>query len=233
MHVSEKSFSTLLQENGCRDHWYPRRVESYQWAFKLDGSIPNCHALRKNLAYSMQYLEFLEKEFKELSLSSVIYTMLVKTYVITGMSVLEGLFSNIIKSNGWWNKSTLESMGTVEASEREFDGTAIVIKTELLKRVPEHLERMDLDAMIQKLSHHHEALQVDHLVYPTLKRLKELRNRVHLQKTDSDSDHDYNAFSYLEKKEMGSILHTILTSKMVTDAPDFFDFLKCNVDEEP
>ena len=65
-------------------------------------SIENSEALRSNLAYSMQYLEFIEKEIEELKLSDVIYTMLVKSYVVTGMSVLEGLFVNIVKSNGWW-----------------------------------------------------------------------------------------------------------------------------------
>ncbi len=65
----------------------------------------------------MQYLEFLEKEMAELKLSDVIYITLVKTYVVTGMSVLEGLFINIIKSNGWWKETNLESLGTTQANE--------------------------------------------------------------------------------------------------------------------
>ena len=100
------------------------------------------------------------------------------------------------------------------------------------KKVHEHEIRMDLDAMIQILSHHHEALGVDHLVYPALKRLKALRNRVHLQMLESDTDHDYNAFDYSIKEEMGSILFTILTSSMVTELPQVFEFLKVNVHDE-
>ena len=107
-----------------------------------------------------------------------------------------------------------------------------MVRTELLKRVNEHETRMDLEAMIQVLSYHHEALGVDHLVYPALKRLKVLRNRVHLQMLESDTDHDYNAFDYTVKKEMGSILFAILTSNMVTEQPQVFEFLKVNVQDE-
>lgn len=69
-------------------------------SIKLDTDIENATALHNNIAYNLQYIEFLEKEFKELHLSSVIYTMVVKNYLITSMSILEGLFTNIIKSNG-------------------------------------------------------------------------------------------------------------------------------------
>lgn len=85
--------------------------------------------------------------------------------------------------------------------------------------------------MIVALSRHHDVLDVDHLVYPALKRLKNFRNKVHLQKIEHEYDHDYNSFSLDTKKEMGRILHTILTSSNVTDLPEKFDFLKVNGDE--
>lgn len=69
-------------------------------------------------------------------------------------------------------------------------------------------------------------LGVDHLIYPALKRLKDLRNRVHLQKTEGNTDHDYNAFDYSVKNEMSEILHDILTSPKITDRPETFNFIK-------
>lgn len=230
--MDDTPFETLLEATHCKDRWYPTAVETYRLAFKIDTHIENSLALKSNLAYSMQYLEFLEKEFYELNLSSVIYIMLVKTYVVTGMSILEGLFTNIIKSKGWWKKTNLESLGTTQANETKFGDEKYVIKTEVLKKVPEYEMRMDLDALIQVLSHHHEALAVDHLVYPALKRLKNLRNRVHLQMLESNTDHDYNAFDHSVKEEMGAILYTILTSSVVTDLPYVFEFLKVNVHDE-
>ena len=78
-------FETLLESNSSKIRWYPTPITLYKHSLKLDMSIKNSNALLSNLAYNMQYIEF--------------YTMLIKTYVITGMSILEGIFSNIVKSN--------------------------------------------------------------------------------------------------------------------------------------
>ena len=230
--MADTMIETLLKDRQylVRERWYPRPVDNYKSALKIDMRITHSEALRSNMAYSLQYLEFLELEFKELKPSSVISTMLIKTYVITGMSIIEGLFTNIIKSHGWWKKTNLESIGSIQASEKKFGEEKYIIKTELFKKIPEKDVRMDLDALIKILDRHREALNVDHLVYPELKRLKKLRNRVHIQMNDSDTDHDYNAFDEHTKKEMGSILYRILTSNMITDAPNIFEFLRVNID---
>ena len=68
----------------------------------MRGEVEGYHPLVDNIAYNLQYIQFLEKELNELDVSSVIYTMLVKTYVITGIGIVEGIFSYIIKVNGWW-----------------------------------------------------------------------------------------------------------------------------------
>lgn len=231
--MSSIQFESLIKDKAYKtaDRWYPTSVDTYKLSFNIDASIDNSHALKSNLAYSMQYLEFLEKEFSELEVSSVIYIMLVKTYVITGMSILEGLFSNIVKAHGWWKTTDLESLGTTQSNETNFTGNSLVVKTELFRKVEPFSLQMNLDELIRVLSHHHDALQVDHLVYPALKRLKDLRNRVHLQKAENNTDHDYNAFDFSVKKEMGAILYQILTSPMVTELPHSFEFLKINTEE--
>ena len=228
--MSDIPFETLIKEKrvSATERWYPCSVDKYKISFNIDTTIENSRALRSNLAYSMQYLEFLEKEIAELAVNSVIYTMIVKSYVITGMSILEGLFSNIIKSRGWWKTSDLESLGTTRANETTFDGDKIIVQTELLRKVEPYPVQMNLDELIKILSRHHEALKVDHLVYPALKRLKDLRNRIHIQKAECDTDHDYNAFDFSVKKEMGAILYEILTSPMITSLPHNFEFLKIN-----
>lgn len=228
MSVNDSSFSTLIEANAvpASGRWYPTPVSVYKDSFNLDMSIEKSEALRSNLAYSMQYLEFLEKEIEELKLSEVLYMMLVKTYVVTGMSILEGLFVNIVKSNGWWKTSNLESLGSTQANETQFGSGKLVVKTELLKKVDPYPLQMNLDDLIKILSKHHDALKVNHLVYPALKRLKDLRNRVHLQKADDRLDHDYNAFNFHVKNEMSAILYEILTSPMVTCYPNNFAFLK-------
>lgn len=219
-------FSTLLKENECKDRWYPNSTKEYKAAFIIDNSIDNSEALQKNLSYNMQYIEFLEKELSELNVSTVLYKMLVKTYVITAMSILEGVFSNLIKSNGWWKTSNLESIGTTQANETKFDEEMLVVKTEIFKKVDEYDLKMNLDEFIKILSSHHAALHVDHLIYPALRRLKNLRNRVHLQKVESEYDHDYNAFDQHVLSEMRQILYDILSSDRVCRNKEIFEFLK-------
>ena len=219
-------FEKQLKINSSKDRWYPTSIDTLKGSVKIDMKIENAMALLSNIAYNLQYIEFLEKELKELNLSTVIYTMIVKNYVITSMSIIEGLFSNIVKSNGWWKTSDLESLGTTQTNETKFEDQRYVIKTELLKKVEPYNVQMNLDELIKILSRHHSALEVNHLDYPALKRLKDLRNRVHLQKNEGNTDHDYNAFDCQVKKEMSQILHDILTSHQITDFPDTFNFIK-------
>jgi len=226
--MNDLPFDTLLESNKSKDRWYPTSIDTLKNSIKIDTSIENARALHSNIAYNLQYIEFLEKELEELNLSSVIYIMVVKNYVITSMSILEGLFSNIIKSNGWWKTSNLESLGTTQANETTFSGQKYIIKTEILKKSDPYMIQMNLDDLIKILDKHHSALEVDHLVYPALRRLKNLRNRVHLQKSEGNTDHDYNAFDYSVKNEMSEILHDILTSPKITDHPEIFDFIKTN-----
>lgn len=224
------SLETLITEKKykCAERWYPSPISSYQSNWILDYTIPHTEALAKNLSYNIQYIEFLEKEFNELNLSSVLYIMLVKTYVITSMSILEGIFSNIVRSNGWWKTSNLESLGITTSNKTNFSCGKIIVRTELLQEVDEFDLRMNLDDFIKILNKHHSALEIDHLIYPALNRLRDLRNLIHLQKAETDTDHDYNAFDYTVKKEMGQILYDILVSPKISRSPQLFDFLSVN-----
>lgn len=227
-----KSFNTLIKENKCAatNRWYPQAVTKYRSSIKIDASIENSSALMSNFSYNFQYIEFLEKELSELEISSVIYIMLVKTYVITSMSLIEGLFTNIIKSNGWWKTSNLESLGKTQANETKFENEKLIVTTELFRHVDDYPLQMNLDDMIKILSKHHDALSINHLKYPALKRLKELRNKIHLQKSECNTDHDYNSFDFKIKKEMGEILYTIFTSPKTCNDTSTFDFLKVNIE---
>lgn len=51
------------------------------------------------------------------------------------MSILEGIFTNLIKSNGIWKTSNLTSIGSTKPNEKDFNGSSYVIQTELLVNV--------------------------------------------------------------------------------------------------
>lgn len=227
--MAELPFETLI-EGRCpktEDRWYPIAIDTYKGLFfNIGDGCENRQALVSNLAYNMQYLEYLEKQMSELHLSSVIYTMCIKSFVITGMSILEGIFVAIVKANGWWKTTCYESVHEVKANEKAFGGDVYVIRTEFLRKCEEHSLPMTMDELIDRLDHHHDALGVHHLVYPQLRRLKNLRNRVHLQKSESQTDHDYNAFNETIHKEMKGILYQVLTAVAGEELSSIYDFLK-------
>ena len=55
---------------------------------------------RRNIAYNLQYLEYLELQLKDLNVSSVIRTMLFKNFIIVAASIIEIAFYHLAKTNG-------------------------------------------------------------------------------------------------------------------------------------
>ena len=69
---------------------------------------------------------------------------------------------------------------------------------------------MTFDAMLKK-SEAKRVLGSDHDVYVKLKRLRPLRNKVHLQEIGADTDTDWNSFNWSEVCDMAQVLHKIFT----------------------
>lgn len=229
----EKTIETLIKEKGCAswERWYPTPVKTFRdGLIAMKSDVEGYHPLVDNIAYNLQYIQFIEKELKELWLSEVLITMLIKSYVITGMGIIEGVFSYIIKTNGWWKTKDEEVVLKCCAQQRTPEGVDIVIRTEISKKIEAYNDAMTFDEMIKCLNKHHRALEVDHLLYPQINRIRDLRNRVHLQKGDSPTDHDYNAFNPKTKKQMQEILYAVLCSPKVTEpgAIQNYDFLNPN-----
>ena len=66
--MNTEPFETLITEKGCKnaERWYPTAIDHFRNISALDHQVEGYHPLIDNLAYSLQYLEFLEKEFAEL-----------------------------------------------------------------------------------------------------------------------------------------------------------------------
>lgn len=215
---------TLIKDNRCKERWYPSRIDNYRRYIKLDMNVEGSEELKKNIAYNLQYIEYIQKQQDELILSEVIYIMLCKSYIIAGMGIVEGLFTNLLKSKCLWNTTTWESKGIIKSNENLFDGKTIKIETQIFEKTESYEMRMDLDSMIKKIEKKN-LLNIDHKNFPMLKKLRNLRNRVHLQQSNDKSDTDYHNFSWSEKKEMGDILSNE-TFCSVPGSPEIYNFLK-------
>ncbi len=78
-------------------------------------------------------------------------------------------------------------------------------------------------------------MKIEHSNFPVIKKLRTLRNRVHLQLGEHHSDNDYNNFGYEEKEMMGRILYTILTTEEFCSNIKYcknYEFLKVNFRNE-
>ena len=74
-------------------------------------------------------------------------------------------------------------------------------------------------------------LNINHNVFPALKVLRDLRNKVHLQNREKFEESDYNCFKLEYKKMMGRVLYTILTTDefSTNTNTNIYNFFKCNL----
>ena len=101
--------------------WYPSATIS-----KLDpllhqivspsDNISNDYEIRRNIAYNLQYLEYLDLTIKELNLSDVLLTQSYKTFIITGISIVEAIFYSIIHKQGKQTKKSWEEAKSISSN---------------------------------------------------------------------------------------------------------------------
>jgi hypothetical protein len=215
---------SLIKKNESTKRWYPQSVDDYKQSIKIPCDTDENKRLNSNFAYSMQYIEYIEKQLDELKLSKVLLTMLYKSYIITGMGIVELLFVYILKSTGNWNQTEWHEFDTFKSNPVNNNGNSYKTETILYKKVPLYDMRMDLDSMIKRIEKKH-ILTIDHSAFPVLKKLRELRNKVHLQTGDTAYDHDYNSFGIDEIQMMRRILYIVLTAPELCNEAKTFDFI--------
>ncbi|CAK8053922.1 hypothetical protein [Eupransor demetentiae] len=82
--------------------WYPTRIESFRNSFKLAPKFPNgadTYDIQSNLSYNFQSLQYILLQIDGLVLSEVLKKNLIKSFVITGMSIIEVSFYSILTKN--------------------------------------------------------------------------------------------------------------------------------------
>lgn len=225
--MSDLKFETLIlsDQYSTAERWYPISVDQYKASINIIGNNDEAKRLRSNFAYSMQYIEYIEKQIDELKLSDVMLTMLYKSYIITSMSIIEALFVNLLHRTGNWNTMEWQEVSNIISNPKMIDGTLTKVETHLFKKVTAFEMRMDLDSMIKRVEKKN-LLTIDHGAFPAMKKLRELRNRVHIQLGDGPYDHDYNCFRFDTMQMMRRILYTILTTQEFCLLKETFNFIK-------
>src|SRR6266513_783405 len=93
----------LCQSCNAGKRWYPIPISKLDHFFspfiKKSTNVSNGYAVRKNVCYALQYMEYHAECLKQLSLSGVLLTMTYKQFVITGIGVVEGILYYLIREH--------------------------------------------------------------------------------------------------------------------------------------
>ncbi|MCI4567212.1 hypothetical protein [Lysobacter sp. CFH 32150] len=171
----------------------------------------NAYALRRNIAYSLQHVQYLEQTITDLKLTNVLTTQTWKAETIVGCGIIESLLHFLIVATGNRTTADWETKQEFTGANKVIEGKTYridsVVKQKLDTPAP---VPMTFDTMLKK-AESKKLLGPDHSVYAKLKRLRPLRNRVHLQEITQHVDHDFNAFTAIDQKLMMQVLHAVFT----------------------
>lgn len=209
-----------------------KQVVTYEVFFETgiikNQHFPRVYELNKNLCYGFTYIEYLDSILRAEE-SFVVKSQLLKSYVLTGMSLVEAILFYLIKSNDLQKKENYEIMNTYVSNEQDLNGEKVKIETRLLKKLeqPKPVE-MNLDSMLKK-AESKKLLGDDVELYRKLNHLRKLRNKVHIHIAEY-LKHDFNSFKVADYETMKDILLSIVESNIFnpTHRPtnEIFDFLK-------
>lgn len=220
-----------LKRKGEDGNWLPTSIDRLDSLLSnriFGGGYGHIYALRRNIAYNLQHVQYLEQTIIDLKLTTVLLTQTWKTQIIVGCGIVESLLHYLIMVSG--NQASIDWEVT-----QEFTGvnkkinnkmyrvdSVIKEKRENPKPVP-----MTFDAMLKK-AESKRLIGNAQALYGKLKRLRPLRNRVHLQEIAQPVDHDFNAFTYEDKRLMMQVLHAVFTGPLFNPSAaqrGYFEYL--------
>lgn len=229
--VSEK-MTNLVKTNEPQAKWYPvsiKRLDDYLIrAIHIGKGYRNVYALRKNLAYNLQYLEYLDRTAVDLKLSEVIYAQTWKTFIIVGCGVVESLLYYLLVTKDLHSKCDLELVAETLSNPTKMEGETRLIKSKIFRKLthPKTVQ-MSFESMLKKA----EAKKIfgpDHAIYSKLNYLRGLRNKVHLHESSHEYDTDWNCFSWSSVCAMAEVLYGIFASKIFSPSKEeltYFSYL--------
>jgi hypothetical protein len=224
---------TLARKNEVLPKWCPVSID------KLDGLLGkliqrgsgyvNVYALRRNIAYNLQYIEFLDKCLSDLKLTGVLTNQIYKNFICVGCGIIESLLEFLLVKSGHHKMTEWESICVMPSQEKKIDDKVIKIDSEIFQKLTSKKRvEMNFDSMV-KSAEARRLLGSNHSIYAKLQALRKLRNRVHLQLIDEPTDTDWNAFQQSHLCSMAQVLCAIFTGPLFRPSAkekEYFEYLK-------
>lgn len=198
--------------------WCPNGVDDFRSLLRRgmpkEKVIRHDRAFVTNIAYNFQYLEFLNHLLTENQLHVIVRQQTQKTFVITGMSIIEAILWYVLRKAGMQKMENWDEIQKLETPSFMNGASKHRIINTIIKKRDKPVEvEMSLDAMIKKVESK-KLLGLSHEVYGKLKHLRKLRNRVHIHTVAFDHDTDWYKFSDKEVRLMKKVLHSVLSSEL-------------------
>lgn len=198
--------------------WCPNKVDRIRLFLRRgmpkDKVIKHDSAFVANIAYHFQYLEFLNHLLTEKQLHVIVRQQTQKTFVVTGMSIIEAILWYVLRKAGMQKMEEWDEIKKLETSSFMNDTSELRVINTIVKKRDEPVEvEMSLDSMIKKVETK-KLLGLGHQVYQKLSYLRKLRNRVHIHAVEFDHDTDWYVFSDKEVKLMKKVLHGVFSSEL-------------------
>lgn len=190
---------SLIKTNDIgSERWFPISIDLYRnhMVYGYFATMP--YHLKSNIAYSLQYLQFLEMLLRDLKCTNVIYSQIVKNFVIIAVSVIEVLFYHIAKQEGkikghQWRQLKIQDKKTFKKDEKTFKLAEITYEK---LDIPE-IDPPKFETLIQIVRDNQFLKSVDlNAIKPIIRVFRNMRNKVHLSAAQSQADNDYNTFNY-------------------------------------
>lgn len=214
--------------------WYPNSISSLESHLSIlirENSYftrSESTGIRKNIAYSFQYIEFLHRIMEDVNLSEVLYTQNIKSFVVHGAAIIEAICNFLVISKGFGNKSNWKITTTNESNEYIIDSKKYKNKTEVCEKLESDIPiQMTFDQLTKKVEKK-KLLGNSFPIYQKIKPLRQLRNKIHIHDSEHSSDTDWYNFNHKEYVLVREVLLEVLTSETFISSGyiESFDFLK-------
>ena len=193
------------------------------------------YALRKNIAYNLQYLEFLDRCMTDLKMSDVIRKLNYKVFIMVGISIMEALLHYLLVKNNHYPETNWELELIAKGNEKRIGNKIIKVDSHIYKKLPSPVPKDTSFNKMLDIAEKRKILGGNPNLYPRLNYLRKLRNKVHLYLIDSNLDHDLNKFNLNDMSAMAQVIHSAFTSGIFRPSnreKAYFEYLKNYFEEE-
>ena len=182
------------------------------------------HPIRKNISYSLQYIEFLNRILNDISLSDVLITQKIKSFVVHGAAVLEAIFNFLVVSKGHGKQLYWKNMNTHVSPEYSLNNVKYQNETNIKVKLEKPIKsQMAFDQLAKKIESK-KLLGNSFASYSKIKPIRQLRNKIHIHDAAHIGDTDWNNFNVSEFQLVSDVLFQVLTSEIFVGSNHFEKF---------